>query len=300
MKIKEPEFFKLTKKQSRDINIFIKITLTLIALFLGLYLSGFIYYLLISNFNFKNLNKVSEDNIFLLLNLYSTIGMTIVLISYAKLIEKRNLASMGFTKKNIIRDYIKGLVKGFLLLTLILFIIYILGGVKILGFREDINKKFIVLYFIGFIFQGMSEEVIFRGLLMNDIAKRLNLKWAIILNSLIFSVFHLGNFSITKIALLNIFLVGVAFSLYMIKYENIWIVSAMHSMWNFTQANIYSIPVSGEYIDLSLIDVELLGGNNIINGGEFGIEGSIVSSIVFLILIYFLLQTCMVGDRDEI
>jgi hypothetical protein len=67
--------------------------------------------------------------------------------------------------------------------------------------------------------------------------------------------------------------------------ENIWVVSAIHGIWNYAQGNIFGINVSGIDIDDSFIKSSQIAGKEIINGGGFGAEGGIVTTLILLITI---------------
>ena len=84
------------------------------------------------------------------------------------------------------------------------------------------------------------------------------------------------------IAFLNLILFGVFAALLLVKCENIWIVGAFHSIWNFVQGDLYGIQVSGMAVSNSIFTSEMVSGREIINGGSFGMEGGIAVTAVLL------------------
>ena len=61
--------------------------------------------------------------------------------------------------------------------------------------------------------------------------------------------------------------------------NNLWMVGAIHSIWNFSQGSIFGIRVSGIELRESL----WLSKNvtdNIYNGGTFGMEGGLFCMLV--------------------
>ena len=68
----------------------------------------------------------------------------------------------------------------------------------------------------------------------------------------------------------------------MLVTDNIWGVCGIHSMWNFSQGNIYGISVSGTGTGESIIKADMNKNLWFINGGDFGIEGGLVTTVVLL------------------
>ena len=60
----------------------------------------------------------------------------------------------------------------------------------------------------------------------------------------------------------------------------------MHLTWNYFQGPVFGFEVSG----LNTIGIfnQNLSGHDIITGGEFGFEGSIIATILIIGIIYFL------------
>lgn len=271
------KFLRLAREESRDRNILMEISMMFFVFVIGSLVSE-----VFSNFLF-NIIAIKE-----LIFLYSGIGIILVTLGYCKFIEGRSFESMGFRKNTVVLDYVKGLMVGLFLLAGVYIILLLLGNIQFIGLNKDIDYGILFLLFLGFVIQGMGEEVLCRGYIMVSLGRRFGLVAGVILNSLIFSLLHLFNDSISYISLFNIFVVGIFFSLYMIYTENIWGVGAVHTMWNFAQGNIFGIPVSGIDVGESLIKSRMVG-NSIVSGGPFGIEGSIVTSVLFTVLTFILI-----------
>jgi hypothetical protein len=137
--------------------------------------------------------------------------------------------------------------------------------------------------------QGMAEEVLCRGYFLSSYARRYPVYAAVIANSLFFASLHLLNPGITPLAFVNLTLFGVLASLYFIRRGSIWGIGAFHSIWNLVQGNFYGIQVSGMPLGNSLFATESVAGKTLANGGSFGMEGSLVCTVVYLAGIIFLL-----------
>lgn len=228
---------------------------------------------------------VSAKNSVMIPSLLGTVLGTLLSIIYCRFIEKRSLGSIGMRKKNAFRNYLMGLAVGFVLISAIVLIAKFIGAVDIQPSRY--YAKIVALYLLGFGVQGMSEEFIFRGYLMNTIGGKHSAVVAVAVSSVAFSLAHIMNPGVTFIALFNIALFGVFASLYMIRFDDIWGASAIHSIWNFTQGNIYGISVSGttsaENNYSTIMKTSAVSDNTLLTGGDFGIEASIITTVVLLI-----------------
>lgn len=137
---------------------------------------------------------------------------------------------------------------------------------------------------------GSTEEVLTRGWMLPLLGKRYNVPFAIGVTSLFFMLLHSGNDGMTLMPIINLILFGVFAALYVVKEENIWGVCGMHSAWNWMQGNVLGIAVSGtEPAGGSLLKF-VPKGHELISGGDFGVEGSIVCSILYLILCSYLVK----------
>ncbi len=238
------------------------------------------------------LNFLQETNgIVNFASILSCILFIVVPIYYCTKLERRRLFTMGFTKKRALSEYFVGLAVGFLMFALSFGVIYIFGGYDSLSFNSDISAGIIVLTFLGFIIQGMSEEVLLRGYYMVSMATNGNIPLAIFMSSFVFTLLHLGNDGINAIGLINLFLFGIFAALYFIRRGNIWGIAAMHTMWNFAQGNIFGCKVSGNLAGQSIITSSQTDRLSFINGGEFGPEGGIAVTVILLagiVVLYFM------------
>jgi membrane protease YdiL (CAAX protease family) len=74
-------------------------------------------------------------------------------------------------------------------------------------------------------------------------------------------------------------------AVYLLKRGNIWGAGAIHSMWNFTQGNIFGIQVSGIDKLPSIFAFDASQSGELINGGAFGLEGGLAVTIVLALAI---------------
>ena len=199
-------------------------------------------------------------------------------------LEKRNLSSMGIRRRGILSEYGIGLGLGAVLFSLAVLIAYTTNAIEI-SVNPDADLGMILLFFLAFMVQALSEELLCRGYLMMSLARTASPLASVLISALIFAVLHSGNTAVTPLALLNILLVGVVFGVYTLKRGSIWGAAAIHAAWNFMQGNVFGIPVSGTSVNISLFNVSLNELRHQVNGGAFGLEGGLAVTIVLLIAI---------------
>ena len=208
---------------------------------------------------------------------------------WTRKVEKRPIQTLGFYRENFLSNLLKGFGLG-----LALFLLTLLGLVALGQYHfESIHLNPYSLVFVVFtipfwILQGTAEEVVSRAWLLPQLVSRTNLKLAVIVSSLFFTLLHMGNSGLTPLSLVNLFLFGVAMSLYLLKTDTVWGIAGIHGAWNFAQGNLFGVLVSGQSSGTSIMKFTPQGNQDWLSGGSFGIEGSIVSSIILFLLILYL------------
>lgn len=219
-----------------------------------------------------------------LFQLFATLSTVAVVLLYCLLAERRTLASLGFTRKGAIAEYGIGLAGGFILFGGAVLLCVVCGTLTVHMTETPPPLGMLALFFVAFLIQGMSEELLCRSYLMVSLSRGLPLWACVLTNALLFSLLHAGNPGITVIALINIFLFGLLASVLALRRGSIWMAGALHSMWNFAQGNFFGIPVSGIKGSPSpLISTPGTGTwAELVNGGAFGLEAGLAVTIVLL------------------
>ncbi len=237
-----------------------------------------------------------SDTVLLLVELFSTSTMVAAVILWCRFFERRDACGMGFTRRGAVSEYLIGAVGGIVLFSGAVAICVALGIGEITAATRPPSWWFLSLFLVAFLIQGLSEELLCRSLLMLSLARSIPLWACVVINASAFSALHLLNPGISPLALVNIFLFGVLASVLMLRRGSIWMVAALHSLWNFAQGNLFGIPVSG--IEGSPSPFMTVIGHDapwkvLIGGGDFGIEGGLAATAVLLfgIVISLLLPT---------
>ena len=213
--------------------------------------------------------------------------ITIILsILFVAKIEKRNLRSMGFSKDNMLSSILQGAVIGFFMFVTIILVGVLLGQYTFAGI--DFTTGYLaILYLMSFAVQSFGEEIYTRGWIMTSVSRRHSVFMAILFSSFLFTVLHLGNRGINIIGMSNLLLSSITISVMFLRFDNIWICGAFHTIWNYTQSYLLGFNVSGTATS-SLIHFNQQN-YNLIGGSVFGPESSLITTIITVIVLLALI-----------
>ena len=155
-----------------------------------------------------------------------------------------------------------------------------LNGNIVLRF-DSVQILPLIVIFIAVFIQSSSEELICRGILYQLLGRRYKPWFAIVINSLFFALLHIANPGVGILAIIDIFVCGLVFSLMVYYFDSIWCAFAAHAAWNFTQNIIFGLPNSGLLSDFSIFKLNRLSASNTFAYNvEFGVEGTVLAILV--------------------
>jgi len=215
------------------------------------------------------------------------VSATLAAFLSRKYIDKESLTSLGLKfNKLAILDVIIGVVIGALIMAGMYFTLLYTGLIKFEGFSWWIENNASNVSFssagfliaLGVLLQftvvAWWEEIVFRGIILQNISKGLGLKWGIIISTIIFGLVHLGNPDATILSTFLIILVTLQLVYAYLKSGQLWLPIGLHLGWNFFQASIFGFSSSG-LSSPTLISQSPIGPDWL-SGGEFGAENSLL------------------------
>jgi len=127
---------------------------------------------------------------------------------------------------------------------------------------------------------AIFEELVFRGVILRSVEKMLGTWAGLIVSSAAFGFIHLINPDATLEGAVYItveagLLLGAAY----LVTRRLWICIGFHMLWNYVQSAVFSGIVSGAVDDPGLIR-DRLEGPELLTGGSFGMEQSVVALIL--------------------
>jgi membrane protease YdiL (CAAX protease family) len=173
-----------------------------------------------------------------------------------------------------------GLPLGFLfavaLFSVVVGVAALIGVYRIVGLG-DTSQLFVAMISLA-IMPGFLEELLFRGILFRWLEDFGGSWLALALTSILFGAGHIFNpgatwFSSIAIAVEAGILLGGAYML----TRNLWMAMGLHAGWNFTQGEIYDVPVSG--LDQAGLVTARMSGSDLMSGGSFGLEASPIALV---------------------
>lgn len=206
---------------------------------------------------------------------------------FRKAFDRKTFGSIGFVWKGFTKERSIGFVTGLLAISMIASILW---GMQLLQwFTATINWADLLIVTFILILVSFSEELVFRGYILNNLMQSMPKIPALLVSALLFAGFHTLNPGMSLIGFLNIFIAGMLLGCNYIFSRNLWFSIFFHFSWNFFQGPVLGFEVSG--LDLPVMLEQNLRGSTLLTGGAFGLEASWLATFTLSIttLILFLL-----------
>jgi len=240
------------------------------------------------------LGSRNNDVMNIFINLAGGFGMTSLLVfAIVKFREKRPVADLGFQRKGALKQYLKGFAYGLAMLAVCSGTMFVFGGLKLVANPQNVGLQMlpsILFLLIGWIVQGGTEEILYRGWMMPLLGAKYNVPFAVVVSSVGFMILHYGNNGMTWVPIVNLIIFGIFAALYVVNEKSIWGICGWHSAWNWMQGNIIGVEVSGTNVPGGSLIKLTAQGNPLVSGGIFGIEGSLVCTFVLIVCCVYLVN----------
>lgn len=198
--------------------------------------------------------------------------------------ERREITELS--KTHLLKESLLGLSISVICISLVIFILYIMRCYEVLS-ANNVTVLLLSLFFC--VSAAALEEIIFRGIIYRIVEENLGTKLALILSALLFGFAHISNEHANAISIVSAasggILLGIMFSL----TKRLWLPVAFHAGWNWALASFGTV-VSGNDELPTFLQIKL-NGPELITGGTFGPENSIITVGLVLVLsgiVYYL------------
>ena len=238
-------------------------------------------------------SEISFDSpVMLILTAFSLLGSFAALWVATKFIDRKPLLSIGLSVKDKANEMLIGL--GFALAFIggSFLVLWLIGAINItgyVGFKPGVFVVSMMLFMAAF-----DEELIFRGYILNNMMDSTSNRWiALAGSSLLFALLHSGNPSVwsTWVPMTELFAAGFILGISYTFTKNLWFPTFFHFGWNFFQG-LFGFEISGINVDSwKMISHESTGNvPDIVSGGAFGIEGSVITLSCTIICTYLIFK----------
>ncbi|WP_437372042.1 CPBP family intramembrane glutamic endopeptidase [Maribacter litoralis] len=231
----------------------------------------------------------------LIMTFFSFLGTLLLVWIFMKYMDKQNFMDVGLQIKNRKNDIIIGTLLGLVIMGLAFVSLWAAEEIIYTDFNFDVLE--LIYTTLLFVLVAILEEVLFRGYILKNLMLSFNKYIALIISSALFAIAHGANPNISLFSLTGLFLAGIALGASYIYTKNLWYPIAFHFSWNLFQS-LFGFNVSGQ--DIYSILEFTVPENNMVNGGQFGFEGSIFSLIIEMILVALIIYYYQVKKPQPI
>lgn len=193
-----------------------------------------------------------------------------------RLVERRQVAE--FARAHWANDFGIGMLIGVLLFAVTMAVLILFGAASL---SVGGNGSALAYAFAGALVAAVLEEVLLRGVLFRIIEESLGSWIALGLSALVFGALHAFNPGATLASTMAIALeAGILLAAVYMYTRTLWMPIGLHLGWNFTEGGIFGASVSGGEAKGWL--TSHLQGPDLLTGGAFGPEASLVAVLVCL------------------
>ena len=242
----------------------------------------------ISEYSFEeyisDTDLLMENKMMLLMMVSQLFGTLFTVWLFQKFVNRESFTSIGLEFSGYKDDFVSGLLLGVGLIVLGFGTLYIFNFLSVASIQFSLIDQ--LFYLSLFAVVSLNEEIAIRGYILQNLSSSFNKYIALVLSSLVFMIMHIGNPNMSAVPLFNLFLAGLLLGVYCIHKNNLWFPIGAHITWNYFQGPVLGFEVSGN--DVDSIFIQSLNGSELITGGEFGFEGSIILTTFMIIGIIYL------------
>ncbi len=217
----------------------------------------------------------------LFIYVFVLLGTVVAYYVFRKYLDKKSIQNFGYKSSTKVKDSLYGFIIGTLFITICVVILLIFDTISFHSFRLNIANQ--LLYVVFFLVAAINEEVIFRGYVLETLLEKGNKFVALFSSAVIFAVFHALNPNINLFSFINLILAGMFLGIFYIYKRNLYLPTFLHFAWNYFQGPIYGFGVSGLKFE-GILHYDVVVDAQILTGGDFGLEGSILTTIFMIII----------------
>jgi uncharacterized protein len=194
-----------------------------------------------------------------------------------RLYDKRKITELSL--HNLPKELFGGFFLGFSSISLSIFILYLLGYCQAMGIT---TANYPIKFFTVLVFAAIVEDLFHRGLIVRICENWLGTHLTLVIAMLVELQLHIYNPN-TNFFSLSLYLTwGFTMGMMFVYTKRIWLPFFFHLGWNFSQP-FYGSNLSG-INDMGSIIQSTFSGPELLTGGVFGIENSIITLSLLLFI----------------
>lgn len=203
-------------------------------------------------------------------------GVCLVYTACVRLIERRPVLELAL--RGAPQAFGKGFVVGAALFSATILVLWAMGVYSVTAvFGVDT----LLAPLMSALVAAFVEELVFRGVLFRIVEESLGSWTALACSALVFGLLHAFNHGATWVSTLAIALeAGVLLAAVYMYSRRLWTCIGLHCAWNFAEGGVFGASVSGG--KASGLLAARFRGPDILTGGNFGPEASVVAVVICL------------------
>ncbi|HTE53246.1 MAG TPA: type II CAAX endopeptidase family protein [Kofleriaceae bacterium] len=197
-------------------------------------------------------------------------------VAYVRVIERRPVVELS--APGAVAEASVGLIIGAALFAGTMLVLWLLGVASI---GPGHGWSALVVGLAPAFGAALSEEIVLRGLVFRILAERLGDPVALGISAALFGFLHAFNPGATAVSSIAIALeAGVLLAAAFMVTRRLWMAIGLHMAWNFTEGSVFGASVSGH--EARGLFSSRFDGADLLSGGAFGPEASVVAVILCL------------------
>lgn len=271
-----------TGKEHEGASAFVSLLVYTFSFFVLITIFSVVVYALFIPAGVTSASSLTVTQLFLVqVSTFLATGVTTLLV--LRYLDHRPFSDLGFSLKGRGKDIVYGALAAVVLYGVGFGVSVACGFVEVTGVQ--FNGEWLTGSFFFFLLVSVTEELMFRGYILGRLLRtRMNKYLALLLSSFLFACLHLMNPNIALLPMLNLLLAGVLLGSTYLYTRNLWFPISLHLFWNWLQGPVLGYEVSGNKLGEPLLKLHL-SDNTLMNGGAFGFEGSLLCTMLMIILI---------------
>jgi membrane protease YdiL (CAAX protease family) len=218
-----------------------------------------------------------SPTLLLLLSIVQLVDVLVLTFLFRRYIDRQPFGSLGFdTCSGWASDALVGFLLGLAAMALVFVVEQGTGWAVVRpgGATWTGLALILLVYLVTYAAVAVTEELIFRGYILQTLMEWPGVWGAALISALIFSVFHGMNPGISGLALVHLAVAGLMFAGAYLATHRLWLGIGLHFGWNFFQGPVFGFPVSG-VASKGVLSVRA-GGPALFTGAAFGPEGGLL------------------------
>jgi uncharacterized protein len=224
----------------------------------------------------KALHVPADSGVGRVLLLLLIVGVCLVYAGYVRLIERRPVVELAL--RDALPAFGKGFLVGAALFSATILVLWAMGAYSVVAV---LGVGALTAPLMSALAAGFMEELVFRGVLFRIVEGSLGSWLALGFTALAFGLLHAFNHGATWVSTLAIALeAGVLLAAVYMYSRRLWTCIGLHCAWNFAEGGVFGASVSGGKAGGLL--AARFRGPDLLTGGEFGPEASVVAVLICL------------------